>query len=308
MENIKPIMAECMNDPIFSIIIPVYNGEETLSRAIMSCLQQTCRDFEIIVVNNASTDETRKVVDRFQSEKIRYYYLGRKGRSYARNFGIEKSKGKYLQFLDADDEISQQKLERALVKFSEFDHDAIQSSTVYYKDSCAIKAVVPTMKRNLYETLLIVNSIPINSMIIKREICSTFPEDREYLEDRIFWIHSLKNAKVGYDPDFLGARVHLHSNNTSNNYYEMFVNNLLISLEYLSCHLSFKMNLSRQLDVAKKYLYYRYFIKAGLIVEDKQISEKIENFYFREIVRYVSDLKILQRYIANKIKIPEDNS
>lgn len=94
-----------MNDmqPTVSVIIPTYNREKFIGAAVKSVLDQTFKDFEIIVVDDGSTDGTADVVKEFSSEKIRYIYQPNQGRSRARNHALELAKGRYLAFLDSDD-------------------------------------------------------------------------------------------------------------------------------------------------------------------------------------------------------------
>lgn len=87
-----------------SVIIPIYNAENTISRAIDSVLSQINIDFEIVLINDGSTDNSEKIIlDNFNDERIQYLYQKNGGVSSARNKGIEISSGKNLVFLDSDD-------------------------------------------------------------------------------------------------------------------------------------------------------------------------------------------------------------
>ena len=91
--------------PLLSIILPVFNGEQTIAIAIRSVLEQTLDDWELIIINDGTSDKTRDICKAFleQSPRIFYYAQKNKGLSAARNAGIEKARGEYLAFLDADD-------------------------------------------------------------------------------------------------------------------------------------------------------------------------------------------------------------
>ncbi|MGN7205249.1 glycosyltransferase family 2 protein [Pedobacter sp. SAFR-022] len=98
---------------MISIIIPCYNSETFVGRALDSVLKQTYKDWEIILVNNNSTDGTQAVLDAFQAkypEKVRVFNETKKGAPAARNKGLQEAKGEWVQFLDADDEILPEKL------------------------------------------------------------------------------------------------------------------------------------------------------------------------------------------------------
>ncbi len=106
--------------PEVSVVIPVYNGEKYIKDAVNSVLNQTFKDFEIIIVNDASTDNTEKVIfDNFKKlieiGKIHYLKNNKnKGRNISGNIGAKKAKGKYLFFLDADDLWKNYHIERNL--------------------------------------------------------------------------------------------------------------------------------------------------------------------------------------------------
>ncbi len=97
--------------PTVSIIIPTYNRSALLKRALLSCLEQTYQDFEIIVVDDGSTDDTKLMVESLSCDKIRYVFQTNRGRSTARNKAISLAQGKYITFLDSDDEYMPNKLE-----------------------------------------------------------------------------------------------------------------------------------------------------------------------------------------------------
>lgn len=87
----------------FSIVIPTFNRETTIIRAINSILSQSFTDYEIVVVDDGSTDQTEKVIQLIDSKKIRYFKTVNYGVAHARNYGILKAQGKYIGFLDSDD-------------------------------------------------------------------------------------------------------------------------------------------------------------------------------------------------------------
>jgi glycosyltransferase involved in cell wall biosynthesis len=104
--------------PTVSVILPTYNRARLLGRAIQSVFAQTYQDFELIVVDDGSTDNTESLVKSFNSEKIRYIrHRQNKGASAARNTGIQSAKGAYIAFQDSDDEWMPEKLEKQMRAF-----------------------------------------------------------------------------------------------------------------------------------------------------------------------------------------------
>tara|TARA_B100000282_G_C31731355_1_gene491163 strand:+ start:619 stop:1599 length:981 start_codon:yes stop_codon:yes gene_type:complete len=96
--------------PLVSVIIPVFNAEKFIFQTIASAINQDYENLEIIVINDNSTDDSIKIVKGFNSKKIKIFDNINQGASSARNYGISKSAGKYIQFLDADDIISKNKI------------------------------------------------------------------------------------------------------------------------------------------------------------------------------------------------------
>lgn len=97
----------------YSIIIPVYNTEKYLERCINSVLNQTYKNFEIIIINDGSPDNSKKILESYKTnQKIKIINQTNHGLSYSRNIGIKNSTGDYILFLDSDDYIELQLLEK----------------------------------------------------------------------------------------------------------------------------------------------------------------------------------------------------
>lgn len=92
---------------LISVIIPTYNDEKKIVRTLESLEQQTFRDFEVIIVNNGSTDNSKKIINEYIENKdgFKQIYINNKGVSLARNYGLEIAEGKYITFIDSDDYI-----------------------------------------------------------------------------------------------------------------------------------------------------------------------------------------------------------
>lgn len=92
------------NNPLISIIIPTFNRCELLQKAIDSILAQTCRKWELIIIDDGSTDNTSVLLESYKdNRRIKSYYQDNQGVSIARNYGVKKSTGDYIIFLDSDD-------------------------------------------------------------------------------------------------------------------------------------------------------------------------------------------------------------
>jgi glycosyltransferase involved in cell wall biosynthesis len=103
--------------PLVSIIIPVYNAERFVRQALQSALGQTYGNIEVIVVNDGSTDRSPEIISEFRDSRMRIIHQRNRGGSAARNAGIDLAKGEYIKFLDADDELMPEAIEKQ-VEFS----------------------------------------------------------------------------------------------------------------------------------------------------------------------------------------------
>ncbi len=184
--------------PRFSVVIPTYNQAQYLAKAIQSVLVQTYQDFEIIVVNNYSTDATVSIVNSFAEERIKlinYHNQGVIGA--ARNRGIEVSCGDYVAFLDSDDLWYAEKLERVNEALEQHPEADVISHGVYVKDTngriIMISAGNPCSEP-LYDYLLYVgNFITLSATVVRKEVLSVVPmfsESTRFIgvEDYDLWL------------------------------------------------------------------------------------------------------------------------
>lgn len=154
-----------------SVIIPTFNREKTISRAIQSILNQTYNNIEIIVVDDKSTDNTEEIVKNFNEEKIYYIkHSNNQGACAARNTGIKNAKGEYIAFLDSDDLWKPDKLEKQLYFLKENNSDLVFCSHTVY-DGVSEKTI-PHNKikdENIFEKLLYSNFITTGAILAKQK-------------------------------------------------------------------------------------------------------------------------------------------
>lgn len=118
--------------PMVSVIIPTYNRIDLLKQAVRSCLNQTMQNIEIIIVDDGSTDGTENIVTKllnneWSNQRINFFKQKNAGASAARNFGLSKAKGHYIQFLDSDDLLYPRKLELQLAEIEKYKADVCSS-------------------------------------------------------------------------------------------------------------------------------------------------------------------------------------
>jgi len=195
-----------------SVIIPTYNRANLLPRAINSVLNQTFRDFEIVVVDDGSTDNTREILEPFiKSNQIRYFYQKNKGPSAARNLGIKNSKGEYIAFLDSDDEWLPEKLEKQIKLFENSKDKKLgfvgcDVIIVDEERNTTIQYEFPKYK-NYLKYLLSTKSIWFPSAILTKkkilEEIGLFDEDLHFGEHWDMWIRIARKYSFDFVPEYL---------------------------------------------------------------------------------------------------------
>lgn len=118
-----------------SIILPVYNGEKYIENAIESVLAQTLTDFELIVINDGSTDSTLSVINRFKDKRIKIITQENQGPGASRNNALKIAKGDYIMFLDADDWFKTDAFETAYAEITKYDADLTFFQMINYDDT-----------------------------------------------------------------------------------------------------------------------------------------------------------------------------
>jgi len=194
-----------------SVIIPTYNQADYICDAIKSVLNQTYEDFEIMVIDDGSTDNTKDVLTEY-NRKIRYLYQENQGAASARNLGIRESKAEYVAFLDSDDLWFPDKLAIQMDVFNKKpDMGLVCSSCIEFdKDKEANYIIRPRNYRGCsFGDLFIENFIQTSTAVVKREVfekAGLFDEGLKVAEDYDMWlriakfypIHFMKEPLVKY--------------------------------------------------------------------------------------------------------------
>ena len=211
------------NNPLVSVIMPSYNREESLGNAINSIIKQTYSNWELIIVDDCSTDETSGLVQKFLNEDSRIKFIRLKensGACTARNVGIENSKGEFITFLDSDDEYLPKKIEKQLDLFKKAQIDnlgVVSCGRVDCQDGVIYQKTLPQKKRDYYKSLLSKESrigagtpfLMVKAYIIKEEGI-LFDPQMPAMQDWDFLIRICRNYEFTFVPDYL-VKVNHHS-------------------------------------------------------------------------------------------------
>jgi glycosyltransferase involved in cell wall biosynthesis len=212
--------------PKVSVIIPTCNRAQFLRAAVESVLNQTFQDFEIIVVDDASSDETPQAARSFADGRVRYLRQEpKKGQGAARNAGIRAARGEYIALLDDDDEWLPTKLRKQVALLRALPDEVGLIYTGYYRIDAASKRVLaevmPTERGKVYDALGRGNWIGTCSTVLLRRRClnkaGLFDEDLASGADYDMWLRVAREFEVDFIDEPL-VRYSVHDRRISTNY------------------------------------------------------------------------------------------
>lgn len=151
-----------MNNPLVSIIIPVYNAEKYLEETILSAIAQTWTNKEIIIVDDGSVDNSLAIARQYENSWIKVFVQQNNGASAARNTGLREAKGDYIQFLDADDLLSVDKIANQFEFLEKNPGKLVVCSTIHFNDGEDYESSLPSPYE---EVFLLSNDDPVHFLI-----------------------------------------------------------------------------------------------------------------------------------------------
>lgn len=300
--------------------MPAYNAENYISDAIDSVIAQTYHNWELIIVDDGSTDNTSQIVKECQAKdnRIQYYYQQNGKQGKARNLGISKSNGVYLAFLDADDiwlaeklniqidEIQNKGVDLVFADSYIFSHDEILSSCqkmnipakVFYDRSCV-------------KLFLEGNKIPILTVLVKKEkvlAVDVFSEKLEIqnVEDYHLWLKLLMSNCKFYTSHHILAKYRIHSSSATSSDKLVLDKIPNVFYDLLQLYPIYKDELEKELKFKLKLFYKKnLFSKQELafwIKKNTLYLSKSSMKYFYLFLNFLLPTKITKRvliYILN---------
>lgn len=268
--------------PLVSVIIPTYNRARFIEEAIQSVLEQTFKDFEVIIIDDGSSDETQQVISQIKDSRLIYHYQDNGGRSKARNYALTIAKGKYITFLDSDDLYMADKL-KIQVNYLDSHPDIYM---VYTSAHCidedgnlAMHNYIADVGGWIYSKIafLIPITITLPTVMVRREVfdkVGNFDENLHRFEDVDMWRRISKLYQIGTISKFT-CKIRTHQNNSLENQDH---EEIKLSLNYYASKImkddkEFDIKL-RKKGIAKLYRYYGYYIS-----QTPQFRKQGEEFY-----------------------------
>jgi glycosyltransferase involved in cell wall biosynthesis len=276
-----------MDDPKkVSVIIPTYNRESTLSRAIDSVLKQTYRNFEVIVVDDGSTDNTSRVIEKHK-DRIRYYSKLHSGVSAARNLGLEKSEGTWVSFLDSDDYWLPKKLESQMEYLRKNPDIMIVQTDEYWMRND--KIVNPMKKHKKYSGWIFEHCLPLcivspSAVLIHQKVFNdvgVFDESFPVCEDYDLWLRVSLKYKIALIPEKLVVKTGGHSDQLSRKYWGLDRYRVRALEKVLNDDLS---------PLQKRLVLEEIIKKLTILSEGRKKHAGLPNIYQNKLKAYQEDL------------------
>ena len=186
-----------------SIIVPIYNASKYLKKCLDSLVNQTKKELEFILINDGSTDDSESIIKSYEDDRIKYFKRSNHGIGKTRNFGINKSTGKYIMFLDSDDylktdacevlykRIEKEKLDLVVCDFYRVNSNVLEEKINYFKNT--------SLKDNP-KLLLDINLAPWNKIYrsdLIKDNKIKFVEDLKYEDAPFVALALLKSKNIG---------------------------------------------------------------------------------------------------------------
>lgn len=188
--------------PIISVVLPVYNGEKYLKEAIDSILQQTYADFELIIINDGSTDQTENIIESYQDPRINYLKNEHNsGIVVSLNKGLDAAKGKYIARMDADDIADPQRFQKQKVYLDRHPNIGVVGSSMLVFDEYGKEMLFPyAASPNRAKAELFFNSsLGHPTVMLRKECIKGIRYEAEYqgLEDFVMWWRIAQHYDIG---------------------------------------------------------------------------------------------------------------
>lgn len=200
-----------------SVIIPTYNRAYVIKKSIDSVLSQTYSDFELIIVDDGSTDNTKDIIEAYKDSRIKYVYQENSGACAARNNGVLLAKGEYIAFHDSDDTWLPDKLEKQIQAINETGADIVSCQMITH-DENGKKKLIPELKASHFMNM---SSMPAGigtqTLLMKNNVAKHIQFDAEMprLQEmewllralKIYRLYVLKQGLVNYEvlPDSISS-------------------------------------------------------------------------------------------------------
>ncbi len=212
-------------NPLISVVVPTYNRASVLGMAVDSVLSQNYRPLELIIIDDGSTDETSDLLKTY-GENLKIIHQGHAGVSRARNTGVSASQGKYIAFLDSDDQWLQGKLDLQIQKLKETGLKVVHTEEIWIRNGKRVNQCKHHQKRggDVYEAMLPLCAMSPSSILMESSVLKEtgpFDENLPACEDYDLWLRITARFQVAFIEKPLIIKTGGHSDQLSKTVYAL---------------------------------------------------------------------------------------
>lgn len=218
-----------MKTPVVSVVMPAYNAEKHIEASIVSVLSQQFTEWELLIINDGSSDNTQEIIDKYVALDIRIksFYQQNSRQGKARNVGIQQAKGEYVAFLDADDIMFPDRLSYQIQTIEDSAFDMLFNNAYKFKDDYNASNLETFLVKNetftgnqALHSFLEMNPVPMLTVLVRKKAleevgCFSINPTFENAEDYHLWLKLLKAGKNIFSTDKIVGAYRLYEQSTT---------------------------------------------------------------------------------------------
>lgn len=268
--------------PFVSVIIPTYNRAQLLVKALQSVLNQTYQNFEILIIDDNSSDNTSEIINNFKDDRIKYFQLSKnQGAPAARNNGIKNAIGELIAFLDSDDQWLETKLEKQIELFNKDKNIGLVYTGIKTINNNFPIITLPQKRGDLSKAILIKNHVgTTSSVMVKKDLIDEvggFDLTFTSCQDWDLFIRLSQKCEF----DFVEEPLVLYFEHSG---VRISTNSKSVVYGHLTIHKKHS-KLIKRLSISEIQQHYlnigKIFLKVGILLVDKYIFNKSKSLVYK---------------------------
>ncbi|MBW2998953.1 glycosyltransferase [Candidatus Woesearchaeota archaeon] len=268
-----------------------YNtSAEYITEAVESVINQTYKDWELIIIDDGSTNKLKEILKKYLRRKnIKYFYQKNQVQAVGRNNGVKKSKGKLIAFLDSDDAWKKNKLELQIKKFNDSSVGIVGGGVEWFDQATekVVKTKVPHKKGYVFNDLIVHNFLNTSTIIIRKNVFKPFKKTMKMVEDYELWLNICRFWKYDFTKQVV-CKYRVHSHNESHNLKKRYTAEIKVKNKFFQYAKGKKRTMKKSLWDTNFNIAYAFYIR-----KDNKNAMK----YLRRAIRSKCDIRNLKLFV-----------
>ena len=287
-------------DILFSIIIPTYNRAHTLDRAIRSVLTQTYSHFELLIVDDGSTDNTEEIVGRIADERICYFKKKNEERNIARNFGVDRAQGDYICFLDSDDYLLPNHFQTAFCVVKRCNRPEVFHLGYQVVDkNNRVLSTSQDITTNIDMALIEENLLSCNAIFLRRNVASLYrfiPSRKVVIsEDWYVWLRLASRFRIHIDNTVTSVIVEHEERSLREVSPDKLIRSTQVIIDYLNRDKVFLKKYGKRV----RYFYANMYTLVTLVLALSKNRKQEVAYYLYQALRWDWRVIVRRRFLAS---------